>query len=443
MVPKIYLFNILILILREMRDLIYWLTLQRSQWYSREKLFDIQSRKLGVLLKHAYEKVPFYRELYREKMAKITQIKASEILRDLPIVDRRTLADTPLAERTATNIKPEKCLARRTAGTTGEPLTILETKDSAAYWRALYLRRLWSYGVRPGDKLIWLLPSTPATSIRFFSGGILGRLARLDLHFIDMSRNYNENLMVLLNYKPDVLIAQPSDLASIMRKCEELHKKVTVKTIITAGEVLTESFRKRIEYFFDATVYDSYSTVELGNIAWECPTREGYHINIDSIVLELTDVKSIGRGQYAGKAVATCLYRFATPIIRYLVGDSIEITDEECSCGRGLPLMSRIAGRVVDCIITKQNELISPYVVLNALQSIETIRKFRVIQHQDYTVEVILSLIPGHSQEIAEEEIGMRLSQVLRGLPYKLSIVDDLDEKFGKKAKLIESLVHH
>ncbi|MDW8073855.1 MAG: hypothetical protein RMJ28_06450 [Nitrososphaerota archaeon] len=423
-----------------MRDLLYWISLQRSQWLSREKLLAIQARKLGKLLRHAYEKVPFYRELYAGKMVDRSNASASEMLKDLPIVERRRLADTPLAQRTATNIIPSRCLPRRTSGATGEPVTILETKDSAAYWKALYLRRLWAYGVRPGDKILRILPATPASSLSFFSGGILGILGGSDIRFADISKKVKENVTLLIDYKPEVLIAQPSDLLSIIKKCEELDLKITVKVILTTGEVLTHAVRRKIEQTFSARVFDAYSTVELGNMAWECPTHTAYHINIDSVVLELADAKSSGRGKHSGRVVATCLYRFATPVIRYVTGDIVEATDGECSCGRGLPLLSRIEGRIVDCLLTREGDLISPYVVLNALQSIEGIRKFRVIQRQDYIVEIVVSLASGFSERALEEEVDKRLPAVLQGLPYRLQVVDDFSEPLHKKAKLVESL---
>ncbi|MEM4298560.1 MAG: hypothetical protein QW815_09370 [Nitrososphaerota archaeon] len=50
---------------------------------------------------------------------------------------------------------------------------------------------------------------------------------------------------------------------------------------------------------------------------------------MDSVVLELSDIRSTGRGRYSGKAVATCLYRYATPILKYQVGDIVEVVDSE------------------------------------------------------------------------------------------------------------------
>ena len=101
--------------------------------------------------------------------------------------------------------------------------------------------------------------------------------------------------------------------------------------------------------------------------------------------------------------------------------------------------MLRIEGRVVDCILTRDGGLISPYVVLNVVQSVEGLRKFRIIQQQDYSVEILASIIPDEAER-ALKELEEKLPRVLHRLKYKITIVDDIPESIGNKAKLVESL---
>jgi len=144
----------------------YWLTLQRSQWYKPDKLFKIQERKIRRLLRWAITEVEFYRELYQIK--DVSQInKDKRLLQRLPILTREVISNTPLNKRTASSIDLRKTIKRTTSGSTGIPVTILETRSSAAYWQALYLRRLWAYGVRPGDKVLRMLPSVAPAGIKF------------------------------------------------------------------------------------------------------------------------------------------------------------------------------------------------------------------------------------------------------------------------------------
>ncbi len=41
--------------------------LMESQWYSKERLEELQLRKLEVVIKHAYENVPYYRRIFDER----------------------------------------------------------------------------------------------------------------------------------------------------------------------------------------------------------------------------------------------------------------------------------------------------------------------------------------------------------------------------------------
>ncbi|MEM2485334.1 MAG: hypothetical protein QXH32_01480 [Candidatus Caldarchaeum sp.] len=425
------------------RDLVYWLMLQRSQWYSRENLARIQAKKLGKLLKHAYEKVPFYRGAYRDMFTEDLGENPLTVLKKLPLVSRRMLAETRLELRTATSINPAKCLKRHTSGYSGEPVTILETKESAAYWKALYLRRLWAYGVRPGDRIMRTLPATPASSISFFTGlpNPIGMLQKRRIKFVNLSGGIKSIAAQIRSYKPNVLLAQPSDLVALTRVEEGGKFDHSIRIILTTGEVLVPETRRLIESFFNCEVYDTYSTVEAGNIAWECPSHEGYHINIDSVVLELVDAKPVGRSTLRGKAVVTCLYRYATPIIRYVTGDVVSVKDDECSCGRGLPLLEKIEGRVIDCLKTRDGDYISPYVLFSVFHRVDGLRQFKVIQNEDYSVDVYIACSPEADSDKVVETVEQELVNVLKGLPIKVKVVDILETEPKPKPKIVECRV--
>jgi phenylacetate-CoA ligase len=419
----------------------YWLTLQRSQWYKPDKLFKIQERKIRRLLRWAITEVEFYRELYQIK--DVSQInKDKRLLQRLPILTREVISNTPLNKRTASSIDLRKTIKRTTSGSTGIPVTILETRSSAAYWQALYLRRLWAYGVRPGDKVLRMLPSVAPAGIKFFIGrNPLEKFIWQDLRLLDMSPGIDSSfLKEIAKLGIDVMISQPSSISAIMRKLEETSLNLSFKIIITTGEVLTPSTRRKIQDRFGCDVYDSYSTVELGNIAWECPTHTAYHINADSLVLELNDPRQVGRSSIEGEAIGTCLYRYATPLIRYSTGDLVRLRDDECPCGRGLPLLVSVEGRIVEYIVTKNGKLISPSVITSALQSIGGIKQFKVVQHPDYTVEVRVVTADEMDHEQLSSLIEATLTPLLHGLKTRVRFTDSIEIR-GVKLKLVESFV--
>jgi phenylacetate-CoA ligase len=95
-----------------------------------------------------------------------------------------------------------------------------------------------------------------------------------------------------------------------------------------------------------------YSSEEAGFIAAQCPDHEHYHVHAESLLLEVLDER--GRpcppGE-VGRIVVTDLHNFATPLIRYDIGDFAEV-GPPCPCGRGLPVLSRVVGRTRNSLVT-------------------------------------------------------------------------------------------
>ena len=104
------------------------------------------------------------------------------------------------------------------------------------------------------------------------------------------------------------------------------------------------------------------------------------------------------------------------------------------------PSVERVEGRLVDCIVAKDGVLISPYVLTTALQKIEGIQQFKIIQHPDYTVEVQAVPAEGLDLEKLYSAIGAALTPLLHGLPFKVRFTDSVEVK-GVKFRLVESLV--
>jgi phenylacetate-CoA ligase len=154
------------------------------------------------------------------------------------------------------------------------------------------------------------------------------------------------------------MVASPFYFRTLIKFSEEVRQPLTLKAAFTRSEVLDYPTRKLINDSLGVDVFDGYSAREVGPIAWECPTHSGYHINIDSIVLEiLRDGEPIS-GDETGEVHVTCLWRSATPVIRYRLGDIVTSFDDKCPCGRGLPLLKNIQGRVLDMDVSSDGRLI-------------------------------------------------------------------------------------
>ncbi len=130
----------------------YIAKLEESQWFSEERLKDIQNEKLRVMIEHAYNNVPFYRKQFDELGIKPSEIKEVGDLKRLPILEKETLRRN-VKEFMAKNISKRQLLPWTTGGSTGTPLTLYVTTEGIRYNFAVgeARHRHWA-GVRTGER---------------------------------------------------------------------------------------------------------------------------------------------------------------------------------------------------------------------------------------------------------------------------------------------------
>jgi len=131
--------------------------LEESQWYTKEKLEEIQLERLKIMIKHAYNNVPYYRELFDRIGLKPQDINTTDDLRRIPILEKQTLKERK-GNFIAKNIIRRNLIPWTTGGTTGTPLTLYTTKDAIQYNFAFGEARCkhWA-GVKSGDRLATFL----------------------------------------------------------------------------------------------------------------------------------------------------------------------------------------------------------------------------------------------------------------------------------------------
>jgi phenylacetate-CoA ligase len=79
----------------------------------------------------------------------------------------------------------------------------------------------------------------------------------------------------------------------------------------------------------------------------------------------------------------TDLVNRAMPLIRYQVGDMAALSERQCPCGRGLPLLERIAGRIADYVVTPSGEMVSGISLTeNFAMLVPGIKQIQIIQER-------------------------------------------------------------
>jgi len=260
--------------------------------------------------------------------------------------------------------------------------------------------------------------------------------------YVPVQLELHKQVEILRNYKPHYIHSYPLSLAVIAAEIIERGiDDIRPRMVCTGAELVGEKTRALINGAFGVDMVDTYASIESGLIAWECHKHSGYHINIDTVVLEFLSNGNPSLPGERGKTVITNLHSYAMPIIRYELGDVGIPSDEVCPCGKELPLMSVVEGRVDDMICSPAGKVVSPNSVTNVMEAVEGISQFRVIQESAETLKVLIVKGRGYSAAVPREV--ERLLKELAGEEMKIEItlVTDMPKEYSGKIRAVISKI--
>ncbi len=368
-----------------------------TRWLARETLDKRRERKLRRLVQHAYQFVPYYRELFDGAGVKPDDIRTLEDLPRIPLSTKKRLQAAGADAITSSAFRPEGIRTSKTSGSSGRPFTIRQETRWGAVRKAMFLRALMSCGYHPGKKAMFLRSRD-------------GRPAA----WWKRSRyaNYNvpeeQLLRELDDFRPWLLYGWVTPLRQLARYIQENGLKVwSPGAIVSTAETLDGPTRRLIENAFHTRVFEIYGLTEMGSLAWECVAHNGYHVAEDTAVIESVPGDSGG----PPRLVMTNLELLAMPFIRYDAGDLGAFADSlPCECGLHLRRLDRVEGRVVDCVRLTDGRVISPYEFTVELEKILALDRYQVIQN---TVDRLTVRIEGRSVGEADKE---RVRQMIRSI---------------------------
>ena len=152
--------------------------------------------------------------------------------------------------------------------------------------------------------------------------------------------------------------------------------------------------------------FSNYSSAETGPIGFECSKHEGYfHVAHSNVVVERDDQQTVSvNGAPLGRLLVTHLHSYATPIVRYDIGD-FGTLEQQCKCGHDGPTISNIFGRAKDFVRHPSGRLLPFRASTGALLDALSFTEFRVRQDSLDTITVELG---GRETITAEEEMRLK-----------------------------------
>ena len=141
---------------------------------------------------------------------------------------------------------------------------------------------------------------------------------------------------------------------------------------------------------FGCPVANGYGGRDAGFIAHQCPSGS-LHITSEDIIVEIVDAQGnvLSAGE-SGEIVVTHLATKDYPFIRYKTGDVGVLSEEACSCGRGLPVLAEVEGRTTDFIMAQDGSLMHGLALIYVLRELKGIEQFKILQESRDIMRVFL-----------------------------------------------------
>lgn len=412
-------------------------TLRKNVWLKRSELQIIQQKKLRRIVSHAYSNVPFYHRLFNSVGIKPDDIKTVDDLSKIPII---TKSDVQSAgnEIISRGVNLSKCIVKKTSGSTGIPLDVVLSKRESVIHSMTYTRPQVENGVRllRDVKLLVTAPRNIPKNKR-----LVEHFGILKMAYISVQDDISDQLQVLRKTDPDVISGYASGIRYLATEVlNEGFEKINSRLVFTGSEVLDQETRNIISSAF-GDVFDGYGSLETGRMAWECSEHTGYHMDLDTVVMEfIRDGERVNADEW-GEVVVTNLFSYTMPLIRYKIGDVAIYGDEICSCGREAPLMHSIEGRSDDFLKTLDGCIVSPRIITWTLRLIQGISQFKVTQDKEDKFIIELVSGEGFSEETIDQiEVGLKSilgeeAQIVEKIVEKIPI-----DKSGKRRSVVSKV---
>jgi len=390
--------------------------LGESQWWSADRLRDEQLRQLSTLVDFSIRNIPYYAERLRAACLEPGTPLTWEAWARVPILTRHDVQSAGDALRPATIPQSHGRIGETASGgSTGVPVRVHKSEFSSLMWEAVHIREEMWHREDRGGAMVSILPvpshfseaeqkamRSNAGLTRPNWGGIQSQIWQTGrLHMLDLTLTTDAHVACIVKHAPSHIFTFPATLRLILWHCRD--RGITfpgLRAVWTRSETVDDALRRLCQDTLGVGIVSNYSSAETGYVALQCPSSTALHVQSEACLVEILDAAAnpVPPGA-SGRVIVTPLHQFATPLLRYEIGDEAE-PGAPCPCKRGLPVLRRIVGRVSDYLIhpdgRRQQSIGFP------LERISAVKEFQIIQKSLHRIEVLLAV----GRPLTDAEIG-------------------------------------
>lgn len=365
-----------------------------------------QRKQLGNLTNHAYIRSEFWRQRIPSGVGR------QDILPNLPVLTRKDAALQVQREGSLADKKQGATRTYETTGSTGTPLKVFTCEQNGYYNSVRSLAQFFIDDLPLDQNRVQIVPIIRAeyfnkeAELRSFEQHWAGPLSKIYRNGSNKKLRFNKDVGGLLDQlsKDQVgyLVSPSRMVEQLLDHCgSDLVKELGIKLWIHQSDYRSRDVVDKLKQIGIPTL-SNYSAGETGPIAFECTKNEGYfHVAHSNVIVECDQkLTTTFEGEVVGRLLITHLHSYATPLIRYDIGDFGKL-HAQCPCGHNGPTISHIYGRGKHFLRLPDGKYLPFYLSTRVLREAVDFRECRFRQE---TVDSITVQIGGRETLRQEEE---------------------------------------
>ncbi|MGJ0906005.1 phenylacetate--CoA ligase family protein [Clostridium botulinum] len=420
--------------------------LGKSEYWTKEQHEQYQVCKLKKLLKHSYNNVPYYKNLFNQCGFDVDKFKYLDNMQKIPFLTKDLVMEN-IESLKAQNFKNKDFIYASTGGTTGKQMKFYMQKHFSSGIEWAFMMKQWEridfeYGkskriilrnqVLPKDKL-WIWDKLQNALI-------------LDTYHLT-----DENIKKIIDKINEVRIpyihTYPSAITIICEFIKRTGYRINynLKGVLASSENIYSGQRELIEDTLKTRMYSWYGHSEMCILAGECEKSNKYHIFTEYGYTELIDENNniISESQKIGELVGTGFNNYVMPFIRYRTADyGMYSKEQQCNCRRNYKLLDSVQGRwLQEMIVTSRGNKISITAINMHSDIFDNVFKFQFYQDAPGICTINIVKKDNYSDK-DEKNIVKELSKKLSDdVKLKVNYVDNIEKtKSGKHRFLIQNI---
>ncbi|HML08371.1 MAG TPA: hypothetical protein VK430_09640 [Xanthobacteraceae bacterium] len=406
-----------------------------------------QNRQLTNLLRHAQTRSKFWRQRMPSRMI------GHGILKYIPMQSRADIA---------TQARLEGSLAARdgkapvssyaSTGSTGTPVKVYVCPENGYYTSIRSLAQYFINGLSLDENRVSITPASSLEKLEKESAAVTttdswaGALSKIFRNgpAKTIVHKYDDKALIdeLLKDRVGYLVCANRYIVVLMNSGGiDLVKRLGIRLWMHRQDYRDPEILKTLSDIGIPSL-SNYSAGEVGPIAFECTKRQGYfHVAHTNVIVECDDQLTASfNGASVGRLLITHLHSYATPIIRYDIGDFGQL-EQRCPCGHDGPTLSNIYGRGKHFLRHPNGKLLPFYLSTRTLLQAADFKECRISQAEVDTITIEL----GGREEITADEKKRLIDLVIKATDpaFKINIrpVAEIDWSGNPKRLFFSSSV--